>query len=829
MPDSSACNDAILAGLRVVELGDSLACSLVGLWLADEGAEVVRIVRRDRCVIDARHEILLARGKLELELDLTLAEDRERLRTLIERADVYVEGLHPSEHAALGLDPAAVRATCNPGLISCHIGAFPKGDPRAELPAYEAVAAAAGYLFHKPIGKPAYHELRVGSVMAALWAADATLAALIARRVLGRGQHVEASLFGASLFAQVLSIVVKSGMPRGFVPLKMVGTPFMGSWLCGDGRYIYLHITLPAHNALILERLDKLGFGDDVAALRRVLSAATRRDPSQVRNIAEAKRIRRIYRRIFLAKTAAEWERLLGEELCCVRVRRVDEWLADSLAAGMHEGVVVHDPELGALMTPGTLVKTSARAPRTKARERCASAEAILGRWVAPSAHAVRLPVAMIPGAEPTPPRPPLAGVRVLDLSRVIAGPCSGRVLAELGADVVSLQSPTQLDWALSFHLVFNAGKRSVTLDLTTTEGKRRLWAIFEQFAPDVVVQNYRNLAVARAVGVGPERLRERFPGLVYAHLNAYGNEGEWAARPGFEQVVQAVCGIQSTYGKKGVPKLYPSPIIDIGCGLAGAFGMLLGLYAQKRTGRGAHVETHLTAVATLFQLDQLAASKSSESQDSTTGTPSGGTTRTRNKESARGRDDAPGARAQREVTAGLIDTRDGRACLAGPRGELARLLAPLDETRTLASAELFSRVARLFKRLTIAEGRARLRTLGIGETVALLALSSPKNAVEDTRRIDPRPHPAVERRLYPGCATPLAFVRAPVSMSLTPLADIDPPAQRGAHTREVLASLGESVPQGFGMSEYPRSKALVPWLWEVARWAYYAWRSGNI
>ena len=77
-------------------------------------------------------------------------------------------------------------------------------------------------------------------------------------------------------------------------------------------------------------------------------------------------------------------------------------------------------------------------------------------------------------------------------------------MLAELGADVISIGNPSSLDWALSFHLLFNAGKRSVAIDSTTDEGKAQVQAILEHFKPDVLIQNYRHIEIADQAGIGP-------------------------------------------------------------------------------------------------------------------------------------------------------------------------------------------------------------------------------------------------------------------------------------------------------------------------------------
>ncbi len=797
----------LLQGLRVVELGRDLAVPVAGMLLAEQGAEVLRITDGQAHSADPVRDALLARGKQELPLDLSQERDRRTLRRLVAQADVVLENRALGDMERLGLDFERIRREVNPGLISCSIPPFAVEDPRASLPAFEAVAGTAGFLYHKPIGMPQHHRFPLGSVLAGLFGLNAVLAALVARERMGRGQHVESSTYGSDIFAQILLVLMKTGIPRGFVPLKMVGTPFMGSWLCGDQRYIYLHITLPAHNARILEILDENGYAEQVADLRSVLSAETMRDPSQVKSIPEAKKIRERYERIFLSKSADEWEELLGGELCCIKVRTIEEWLPDSLEAGMEDACTVDDPVFGELLATGAAVTAPDFPPRLEARRSAAGAERdILARWEddpRPDTAPDTTPDSDL--------RHPLQGLRVLDLSRIIAGPCAARILAELGADVLSVQSPTGLDWALSFHLLFNTGKRSVTLDFTGDEGKKKLWAIAHDFKPHAFIQNYRHLELAARIGVDPESMRQHFPDIVYTHLNAYGDKGVWRDRPGFEQVVQAVSGIQMSYGRDGVPKLLPTPVIDIGSGLLGASATLLGLYHQARTGRGVFSATHLTRMAVLFQLDWIADFQ-----------------REKCLQAARTKGSAVTMDPQQEVLAHIFRARDGFACATGRRHALEAWLraAGLARSGTPWHAAL---ARKRVKARSIAHWQASLAQAGQDGDAAVIAVPPMGSLCKDIRKYDNSPIPLVRRRDFPGCPSELTFVRSPMRLSATPMKDADPPPMRGQHTREVMALIGEQVPEGAGVIPYPEAKPVLVWLSTLIRWGYFAWRSGNI
>jgi crotonobetainyl-CoA:carnitine CoA-transferase CaiB-like acyl-CoA transferase len=801
-------SDGLLAGLRVVEIGRRIAAPVVGMVLAEQGAEVIRVVDEGEQPLDPVLDALLARGKTELRLDLGTGDGRSALNRLVARADAVVEnrGL-----ADLGIDLDRLRDDRAPGLVSCSIPGFPAGHPLSDLPDYEAVVGTAAYLYEKPIGMPQVHAFPLGSALAGLFAANGVVAALIARHRTGRGQHVDVSLFDSDVFAQVVLVLMRTGIPRGFLPLKMVGTPFMGSWLCGDGRYIYLHISLPAHNARILEILEENGYPGEVRELRGILSEETIADPSQVKSIPEAKAIREVYERIFQTRGAREWEEVLGGELCCIQVRTVEEWVEDSLQAGMADSCIVDDPVFGELMAPGAAVTLAEYPPLLGARTPTEDLDGLLDRWekTAPKEtppsedRTLELDLAH-----------PLQGIRVMDISRVIAGPCAARILAELGAEVLSVQRPTRLDWALSFHLLFNAGKRSVTLDFSDDEGKRELWAIMEDFQPHAFIQNYRHMELAREIGVGPEALRAKFPKIAYTHLNAYGNLGIWRDRPGFEQVVQAVSGIQMTYGRGGKPKLLPTPVIDIGSGLLGALGTLLGLYQQLKTGESVVATTHLTRMSVLFQVEPIAE-----------------TQRQRCLETARSRGVEVQDDPSRRVVAGILRALDGFFCVAGPRFHvktwlqatgLAKSNAP--ETDNPLDQVVWSVMTR-----SIAHWRATVERAGLADTVVVVQVPRMKRMLAEFPPSPERSVPAIRRRDFSGVDSQLTFIANPIRLSGTPLADVSPAPMRGEHTVEVMSRLGLRVPEDGGVIPYPAAKPLLVWIATLVRWGYFAWRSGNI
>ena len=190
--------------------------------------------------------------------------------------------------------------------------------------------------------------------------------------------------------------------------------------------------------------------------------------------------------------------------------------------------------------------------------------------------------------------RPPRR-LRVLDLTRVIAGPVATRTLAAHGADVLRLDAPHLPEIPLQAWDTL-AGKRSALLDLVDADARERLLA-----GADVVVAGYRPGALDR-FGLAPEALAERHPGLVIVTLSAWGHEGPWARRRGFDSLVQAACGIAVEEGKADAPGALPAQALDHATGYLAAAGALLAVDRQRRHGGTHHVRFSLAGTAAWLQ-----------------------------------------------------------------------------------------------------------------------------------------------------------------------------------------------------------------------------------
>ncbi|MGE0725398.1 MAG: CoA transferase, partial [Alphaproteobacteria bacterium] len=196
----------------------------------------------------------------------------------------------------------------------------------------------------------------------------------------------------------------------------------------------------------------------------------------------------------------------------------------------------------------------------------------------------------------------PLAGVRVLDLTRVIAGPVAGRTLAEHGATVMRLSAP-HLPFVAPLLLDTGHGKVNASVNLDTEDGRARLGALVAD--ADVFVQSYRPGALA-ARGFGAEDLAARRPGIVHVALSAYGDAGPWGGRRGFDTLVQTASGLAAEESAAreaagrgdGAPRHLPAQALDYASGYLAAFGAMLALARRAREGGSWTVTVALAATA---------------------------------------------------------------------------------------------------------------------------------------------------------------------------------------------------------------------------------------
>ena len=203
---------------------------------------------------------------------------------------------------------------------------------------------------------------------------------------------------------------------------------------------------------------------------------------------------------------------------------------------------------------------------------------------------------------DPTTPTGPLRGLRVFDLSRVLAGPTCAQMLADLGADVIKIERPGAGDDTRGFvpplmpgtkesayFVGVNRNKRSVTLDIATARGQEIARALIAK--SDILVENFKVGALAK-YGLGYERLHADFPRLVYCSITGFGQTGPYAPRPGYDSLIQAMGGVMSLTGEPdGLPQKVGVPVADVFAGLYGCIGILSALRHRDATGIGQQID----------------------------------------------------------------------------------------------------------------------------------------------------------------------------------------------------------------------------------------------
>jgi formyl-CoA transferase/CoA:oxalate CoA-transferase len=204
---------------------------------------------------------------------------------------------------------------------------------------------------------------------------------------------------------------------------------------------------------------------------------------------------------------------------------------------------------------------------------------------------------------QPSPSSGPLAGVRILDLSRILSGPFATMVFADLGADVIKLENPRTGDdtreWAppyqgdqSAYFLSVNRNKRGIAVDLKSAQGREIALRIADR--TDVVVENFRPGTAGR-LGLGYDDLSARNPGLIYASISGFGQTGPYSSEPGYDAIAQALGGLMSVTGEAdGEPVRVGNSAADLGASMWAAIGILAALHARHTTGRGEWIDISL-------------------------------------------------------------------------------------------------------------------------------------------------------------------------------------------------------------------------------------------
>jgi len=384
------------------------------------------------------------------------------------------------------------------------------------------------------------------------------------------------------------------------------------------------------------------------------------------------------------------------------------------------------------------------------------------------------------PGSSSDPGSAPLAGVRVADLSRVLAGPYCTMVLADLGADVVKVERPEGGDetrsWGppfaggeAAYYLSVNRGKRSCALDLAQPEG--RALALELCAGADVVVENFK-VGGADRLGVGYEQVREHNPRVVYCSITGFGSEREPPGRPGYDFVAQAESGLMSITGlEDGSPYKVGVALVDVLAGLHAAAAVLAALHG----GEGARIEVPLldSGLAGLVNVAQNALVTGREPERHGNAHPN-------------------------IVPYQDFETSSGRIAVAAANDGLFRALCSALGLEELSSDERFAtnaaRVEHRRELIPVLEAGFRERPAEnwLADLEARGVPAGKVRSVPDALAAAAAAgRPATVTVEHP-TAGPLDLVRSPIWGATR--TDASPPPLLGEHTAEVLAELGRSA-----------------------------------
>jgi crotonobetainyl-CoA:carnitine CoA-transferase CaiB-like acyl-CoA transferase len=591
-----------LSGLTVLDLSHYIAGPLVGMMLADLGAEVIRVDPPGGPRWVDPSNAMLQRGKQSIVLDLDDFADQAVAAELAARADVLIEGFPSGTMARWKLSAPEVLAI-NPRLIYVSLPGFPADDPRASIPAWEGVLGAAAGFYLYPgcspmdyVGdrsqEPIFSAIPQASVFGAAVAAHSIAAALIARERWGTGQHIDMSLYEAS-WELIGANSMKTAAPRngapGFGSLKR--RPAQLDYYQGsDGQWLELCLFQDKHLAWFATTfLPKEWIADGMDDAERMLT-----DPDL------QERARERYRALIATRPARDWEIDINEKsgASAAICQTTADWLrADSHARESGAVIELADPQLGMTQQAGYPIRMSKTPPVAAGprHEVGSDRDCVLARLAEPGVQTASQSV-VPPGARP------LDGIRIVDVSQVLAGPTTSRILAEYGADVVKIHSFE--DRQLGMHLYTNSGKRSVMVNLKTPEGMDIFDALTD--GVDVFVQNFTR-GVADRIGIGEQRMREKQPDVIYASISAFGHEGYRGGWRGREQLGQGPTGMQLRLGGE-TPLMAPFAYCDYSTGNFAAFAVLVALYHRMRTGEGQHVHASLAHSGTYLQVPFMVA-----------------------------------------------------------------------------------------------------------------------------------------------------------------------------------------------------------------------------
>ncbi|MEW2911248.1 CoA transferase [Leisingera sp. JC11] len=617
-----------LSHIRVLDFGHYLAGPLTGMMLADMGAEVVRITPPGGTGFDGPAFDMLSRGKQTLELDLKSEEGRATAVELAKRADVVIENFRPGVMGRLGLGPE-VLSEVNDQLVYLSMPGFASTDTElADLPAWEAVIAAyTGQFTDMGLNRrlmginPSFSPLTLASAYGASFGAMSVLFALNAREANG-GDHIEVPLAAALLEGLVynceqiedyperykspreveLDRRAAEGLPMNlkFKELSEFLDPFYRTYTCADGRGFYVVSgSVATHPRRVLETLGLKDLADELPDFSAYLDTKDWPAEWSMRNYpvgaSDRERVSSAMKAAFLTKPSHEWEELFGAAKAPATAQRfTSEWLHDphALASGLI--LQVEDAKHGVMQQMGNVAWLSGDEDVVQKNR---TEEADLAALLAEPERG---------GTSGQAGKGWLDGLKVLDLTNVIAGPTIGSTLARYGAEVTLVQpvDPSVDPWnTVVFGIHAQRGKESILLNLRTEAGQEALARLIAE--ADVITMNGTDQQRDH-LGLSPERLAQISPRLILVQLDAFGGpmRGPKSDHLGYDDLAQAATGVMLRFGGgMGTPEEHAHfGTIDVLTGFCACVALGGALLRLQETGKGGVARASLAAAGNLIQ-----------------------------------------------------------------------------------------------------------------------------------------------------------------------------------------------------------------------------------
>lgn len=580
-----------LEGVRIIELAQGIAGPYTGMLLAEQGAEVIKVEppQGDRARGTPGFHVW-NRSKQSVVADLTTRDGKTLVQQLLATADVAILDTQPGEEHPLGLSYETLAQTL-PRLVYCHLPAFGSKGPHARrYPDDTLVAALSGLLgsqwSHRDGG--VHLVIPIASYGAAFVACGSITAALYERTRGGKGQKIEVSWLAGAFAMQTGTIMFHPDLMRLFSsrmnPLGPI--PCYRLYKASDD-WLFIACGNPTFWNKFCLAVEKLEWVSDPRYEKAPWGIAPENREELANSIAA----------IMATKSREEWLRILREhDVPCAPVTSRQEFIAwrQTIHNGMR--VEIQDPELGKTVQMGIPVRLSdtpgeIKGPAPRLGE---DTKTVAGSLSQVNTGLGQVNTSHPPSPQPLTPNTPLRNVLVLDFASYIAGTLGPMVLAQLGANVIKVET-FQGDAFRSFGFGFlgwNQGKRGLAVNLTSPEGREVVYDLVRK--ADVVVENLRPGATTR-YGIDYDTLSKLNSRLIHATVTAFGSTGPDHDQPGFDPLLQSRSGLMRAQGGHGHPPFYLTcGVCDYAAALLTAYGVTAALYARDRTGKGQRVETAL-------------------------------------------------------------------------------------------------------------------------------------------------------------------------------------------------------------------------------------------